>query len=233
MRAEHGVQAVSAAVGDPRSSGSAAYVRRSLRSVEFLSERLGHLIARAMEFLETDRQAAWMCLRDAATVLGAKADGTGKNVSPSEASAARQSGLARWQATRVVAHIEANLGGKLDVSELAELLSFSKSHFSRAFKRSLGETPMAYVALRRVERAKFIMTSTPEQLTDIAHTCGFADQSHLIRSFRRRVGMSPGVWRRMQAGPYRRAGRTESLRKSNRDICGVSGNNPRQEICDR
>jgi AraC family transcriptional regulator len=55
---------------------------------------------------------------------------------------------------------------------------------------------MAYVAARRVERAKLMMTSTRERLTDIALACGFSDQSHLTRSFRRVVGMSPGRWRR-------------------------------------
>jgi len=43
------------------------------------------------------------------------------------------------------------------------------------------------------------MVSTDAQLTEIALACGFADQSHLNRSFRRMVGMSPGVWRRTTA----------------------------------
>jgi AraC-like DNA-binding protein len=42
-----------------------------------------------------------------------------------------------------------------------------------------------------------MMTSTRERLTDIALACGFADQSHLNRHFRRVVGTSPGLWRRM------------------------------------
>jgi AraC-like DNA-binding protein len=42
-----------------------------------------------------------------------------------------------------------------------------------------------------------MMRSTQEQLSDIALACGFADQSHLTRSFHRCVGMSPGVWRRI------------------------------------
>jgi AraC-like DNA-binding protein len=52
------------------------------------------------------------------------------------------------------------------------------------------------VKLRRIERAKVLMTSTDQQLTDIALICGFADQSHLNRSFRRVLGVSPGRWRR-------------------------------------
>jgi AraC-like DNA-binding protein len=85
------------------------------------------------------------------------------------------------------------------ICEMADLVVLSKSHFSRAFKHSLGSSPMAYVTLRRVERAKSMMASTGERLTDIALACGFADQSHLTRCFRRVVGASPARWRRSLA----------------------------------
>ena len=42
----------------------------SLRSVAPASARVGHLIKRAMTFLETNREAARCCLRDASTLLG-------------------------------------------------------------------------------------------------------------------------------------------------------------------
>jgi AraC family transcriptional regulator len=56
---------------------------------------------------------------------------------------------------------------------------------------------MTYVAARRVERAKLMMTSTQERLAVIALACGFADQPHFNRHFRGAVGMSPGLWRRI------------------------------------
>lgn len=159
------------------------------------AERVGRLLRRAMLFLESDRQVAWRCLSDASALLGPSAE------EPDEGDSIacgpfRPGGLARWQAKRAVAYIEANLESKLEVHGLAQLVSFSKSHFSRAFKRSLGLPPMAYVMRRRIERAKVLMSSTSQQLTEIALICGFADQSHLNRSFRRAIGMSPGRWRR-------------------------------------
>ena len=60
---------------------------------------------------------------------------------------------------------------------------------------------MSYIAERRVERAKLMMTSTRERLSDIALACGFVDQPHLNRYFRRMVGMSPGLWRRSMEAP--------------------------------
>lgn len=154
------------------------------------------LVRRAMSFFETDRAAAWRCLHDASSLLG------GESSTPD---APKRCGLPKWRAKRALAYIEANLGSKITIGEVADTVALSKSHFSRAFKRSLGSSPMSYVATRRVERAKLMMTSGPERLSDIALACGFADQSHLNRYFRRVVGISPGLWRRRLATASPRA----------------------------
>jgi transcriptional regulator GlxA family with amidase domain len=60
----------------------------------------------------------------------------------------------------------------------------------------MGSPPMVYVSMRRVDRAKLMITSTGQTLTEIALACGFADQSHLNRCFSRLIGVSPGKWRR-------------------------------------
>jgi AraC family transcriptional regulator len=111
--------------------------------------------------------------------------------------ASHQHGLAEWQTKRVLGYIEAHLEQKMNVQKLAALVSFSKGYFSRAFKESLGSGPMTYVVVRRVERAKGMMAATRAPLKDIALACGFGDQPHLTRWFRRLVGLTPGQYRRM------------------------------------
>ena len=108
-------------------------------------------------------------------------------------------GLANWQARRTLDYIEANLASKLGIGDLAEVVALSRSHFSRAFKCTLGLSPMEYVAVRRVERAKELISSTRERLAEVALACGFADQPHFNRRFRALIGMSPGRWRRSLA----------------------------------
>lgn len=149
--------------------------------------------ARAMILLESDQEAVRKCLTDAATLLESEAPRPGM----SSAQTFPPGGLSRWQAKRALAHIEANLGSKMEIRELAQLIGLSMSCFSRAFTRSFGLPPMKYVATRRVERAKVMMTSTGEQLSEIALVCGFTDQPHLTRCFHRIVGTSPGRWRRI------------------------------------
>jgi len=84
----------------------------------------------------------------------------------------------------------------MGTGDLANVVALSKSHFSRAFKLSLGLSPMEYVVVRRVERAKAMISSTRERLAEVALACGFADQAHFNRRFRDLIGMSPGRWRR-------------------------------------
>lgn len=108
----------------------------------------------------------------------------------------RPSGLAPWQALRVRAHVEAALADDIPVSRLAQIARLSSSHFARAFRASFGVTPAAYVVARRVERAKLMMLDTSGSLSQISLDCGFTDQSHLSRAFRRHVGQPPGQWRR-------------------------------------
>jgi AraC family transcriptional regulator len=176
---------------------SSSYLNRSLRSVASASMRVEHLVRQAMSVFETDRKAAWRCLSDASTLLGADAQDLGGNV-PS-VDKLQPGGLATWQARRTLAHIEANLASKMDTEDLAKVVALSRSHFSRAFKRSLGFSPMEYVIVRRVERAKAMISGTREPLAEVALACGFADQAHLNRRFRDIVGISPGRWRRSNA----------------------------------
>ena len=173
---------------------TASFSNRSLRSVLPASARVMHLLKQAMTCFETDRKAALRCLSEASILMGAVVEDPG-------AGAAglyniRAGGLANWQASRIRAYIEANLASKLETSELASVVASSRSHFSRAFKQSLGLSPMEYVGVRRVERAKVMIGSTQERLAEVAIACGFADQAHLSRRFRDLMGTSPGQWRR-------------------------------------
>ena len=192
-----GTMSSTGSVGVAEVHDSSSYVNRSLRSAASASIRVGDLVRQAMTFFERDRKAAWRCLRDASTLLGQDVQDLGVNV-PS-VDQPRPGGLATWQARRALAYIEANLASKMDIDDLANVVSLSRSHFSRAFKHSVGLSPMEYVVVRRVERAKAMISGTREPLAEVALACGFADQPHLNRRFRDIVGISPGRWRRGKA----------------------------------
>jgi AraC family transcriptional regulator len=162
----------------------------SVGSAASVSALAGHLVSRATDSVESNREEAWRYLNDGLILLGAE-PGTIGNVW-------RPGGLASWQAKRTLKYMEDNLASKMTIPEMADGVGLSKSYFSRAFKRSIGSPPAAYVTARRVERAKLMILSGGDTLTDIALACGFADHPHFCKSFRRVVGTSPRVWRRSQ-----------------------------------
>jgi AraC family transcriptional regulator len=183
-------------VDSPRGPIIPSRPNQSPSSVAPVSAGVGDLLMLAMILFESNRELAWRCLTDASALLGRQSEAIGTSASPSQA-ILRLGGLAPWQANRALEYIEGNLGSKLTIREIADQVDLSTSHFSRAFKQSLGCSPITYVAMRRVERAKLMMTSTRERLAAISLACGFADQSHFCRQFRRAIGISPALWRRI------------------------------------
>ncbi len=108
-------------------------------------------------------------------------------------------GLAPWQERRAKDMLTADLSGDISLSELASACRLSPSYFSQSFKRSFGCPPHKWLLKQRVERAKHLMLTTEQSLCEIAIDTGFADQSHLTRTFTQQMGTSPGAWRRARA----------------------------------
>ncbi|WP_269713821.1 helix-turn-helix domain-containing protein [Caulobacter sp. NIBR2454] len=149
---------------------------------------IAELLANAQRTLESDLDAARGYVARVAALLNGEQS--------AEKRAAVSGGLAPWQAKRIEAFIEENLDSTISVENMAGLVRLSAGHFGRAFKDSFGETPHSYVMRRRVERAKRLMLSTREPLSQIAIACGFADQAHFSNLFRKQVGATPNAWRR-------------------------------------
>ena len=109
-------------------------------------------------------------------------------------------GLAPWHARKVLALVEASLERGVRITELAASIRLSQAHFSRAFKAHFGRSPQRYILERRVARAQHLMLASDCRLCDVALACGFTDQAHLSRIFRRLVGTAPYAWRRARFG---------------------------------
>lgn len=108
----------------------------------------------------------------------------------------RASGLAPWQRRRALALIDAHLDGDLRLADLAEACRLSVSHFTHAFRQSVGIAPHRWLLRRRVDKARALLTGSSLPLAEIALACGFAHQSHFTRVFTAIAGCSPGAWRR-------------------------------------
>jgi AraC family transcriptional regulator len=102
----------------------------------------------------------------------------------------------RSQRDRLLEFVDAEIGGKLTVERLSQVVGMSPYHFSRVFKASFGESPYAYVLGRRIEAACFALKSTPTlSVASVALSQGFYSQQHFTEAFKRKIGTTPSQWR--------------------------------------
>jgi AraC-like DNA-binding protein len=105
-------------------------------------------------------------------------------------------GLAKWQRARATELLQENLDGTVRLADLARECQLSVGHFARSFKASFGIPCHQWLTERRIERAKRLLALTNSSLADVASHSGFSDQAAFTRTFHRRVGVTPGRWRR-------------------------------------
>lgn len=104
-------------------------------------------------------------------------------------------GLTAQAVRRVQDYVAMQLGQPIDLKSMAAASGLSIHHFARAFKETVGVSPLEYVMIRRIERSKQLLSNSNFSLGEIALACGFADQSHFSRRFRQMTGATPGEFR--------------------------------------
>ena len=157
------------------------------------NDALARLLAAATVALDTDRHAAKSCIQRVAALLGIELNSGAETAA---GYSCLHGGLAPWQAKCIRSYIEDKLGSSIRATDLAGVVRLSTSHFFRAFRRTFGETPRAYIMQRRIRRAQELMLTSRLPLSQVALECGMCDQAHLCRVFRRIVGINPNAWRR-------------------------------------
>lgn len=93
-------------------------------------------------------------------------------------------------------YIHAHLQSGLSISELAGIANLSQSHFLRAFRKTVGQSPHRYVLECRLHLAEQMIVTTTKSLSEIARQVGFSSHSHLATSMRRYRNVTPSELRR-------------------------------------
>lgn len=89
---------------------------------------------------------------------------------------------------------------KITLELLAAETGVHAVHISRAFARYFNTSFGNYIRNIKLQQAVSLLADKNKSITDIAYSCGYADQSHFIRHFKKVYGMSPLKYRKLYSG---------------------------------
>lgn len=86
--------------------------------------------------------------------------------------------------------------GSLRLAQIARQVRMHPVHLSREFRRVFGVTMSHYARHLKIQKAKILLATSDTPLSEISHLCGFHDQSHFSRCFKKYVGVTPLAYRK-------------------------------------
>lgn len=98
---------------------------------------------------------------------------------------------------KVEEYIHDDYSHNLRVKDLAAELNIHPVYLSRVFRRKYGQSVKEYIHDVRIQRTIEVLAETEAPIVQVALDHGFADQSHLNRVFKSRMGTTPWNYRRM------------------------------------
>ena len=112
---------------------------------------------------------------------------------------ARRSGVIRAPADatleRIRAVLDVDYAERIRLAELAEAAGMSPTYLCRRFRAYTGRSVFEYLMDRRLEAAMMALRSTESKISTIALESGFTDLAFFNRTFRKRLGTTPGAYR--------------------------------------
>lgn len=107
-------------------------------------------------------------------------------------------GSEREAVTRIKRKLDEDFDKNIPLEELAQLVGLEPLYMIRVFKNNLGISPHSYQIQNRVAQVQKLLRSGAS-LAEASLSCGFFDQSHMARAFKKVVGVTPGSFRSSRA----------------------------------
>lgn len=93
------------------------------------------------------------------------------------------------------AYLRQHSSQRVTLKELANVCHLSSSRLSHLFREQVGVTPLEFLDVERLERAKRLLELTSMTVQDIASEVGFENPFYFTRRFKQSTGMSPRAYR--------------------------------------
>lgn len=108
-----------------------------------------------------------------------------------------RAGLGRHRRAALATWLSAHHADRPTPADLARVVGLSPDWFRRAFARTYGLSPRAWIVRERIRAAAQRLSDHPDLgVAALAAEFGYADHRLLDRQFRAVIGRSPSAWRR-------------------------------------
>ena len=97
---------------------------------------------------------------------------------------------------KAVEYVDANYRSMITLDDLCAECGVTKQHLCHLFRTTLHARPMEYVAKRKLQAAKELLTGTSMTIEAIAENTGFCSASYFCEVFKRYEGMTPTQFKR-------------------------------------
>ncbi len=87
------------------------------------------------------------------------------------------------------------------IDRMASMVHMSPSYLQHLYKEIFGTTCIQEVIAARIERAKFYLSATSMTMNHIATHCGYDNDLHFMRQFKKQEGLTPTQYRMTYAPP--------------------------------
>ncbi|MDD3368207.1 MAG: AraC family transcriptional regulator [Lachnospiraceae bacterium] len=91
----------------------------------------------------------------------------------------------------ILQYIDTHFAEEISISEMAELVFYSESHFMKFFKNNMGISFIQYLNQYRLDMARHFLTSTSMSVLEVASESGFDNISYFNRLFKQKYGITP------------------------------------------
>ena len=102
---------------------------------------------------------------------------------------------AQRQIRAVIDFLDFHFDAELKLSQLADSFHMSRNHLTRQFKLETGQTPVDYIAYKRIEKACYLLKNTRASVGEIAQAVGIRDALYFSRFFKKHMGCTPSAFR--------------------------------------
>ena len=96
----------------------------------------------------------------------------------------------------MISYIHSHFSEAITLDTIAASATVSSAECSRLFQKMLRCSPYEYLILYRITKSRDLLVGSDRPITTIAYDVGFNDSSNFIQTFKKRVGVTPGKYRK-------------------------------------